>query len=68
MQKTVVVSIVKRNIHPLYKKIIKRDKKIKADIGSFRPAIGDKIKIVEARPISASKHFKILEVIKDGSA
>ena len=68
MQKTAVVRITRKNPHPLYKKLIKSYKKIKADIGTFRPAMGDMVTIVEVKPISATKNFKILEVIKDGSA
>ena len=68
MQKTAVVSVTRRSPHPLYKKLIKKDKKIKADIGNFLPSIGDRVKVVEVRPISATKHFKILEVVKNGSA
>lgn len=68
MQKTAVVRITSKNPHPLYKKLIKSYKKVKADIGTLRPAMGDMVKIVEVKPISATKNFKILEVIKDGSA
>ncbi len=68
MQKTAVVNVTRRSPHPLYKKLIKRDKKVKVEIGNFLPSIGDRVKIVEVRPISATKHFKILEVIKNGSA
>jgi len=68
MQKTAVVRITMKNPHPLYKKLIKSHKKIKADIGNLRLVVGDMVKIVEVRPISATKNFKILEVIKNGSA
>jgi len=68
MQKTAIVGIVRRFPHPLYKKLIKRDSRISVDIGAFAPVVGDRVKIVEIKPISKTKHFKILEVIKDGSA
>lgn len=68
MAKTVVVKISSKSAHPIYKKLIKRDKKIKADTGSFSPNLGDRVKIVETKPISKDKHFKVMEVIKDGSA
>jgi small subunit ribosomal protein S17 len=68
MAKTVVVKVTSKAGHPIYKKLIKRDKKIKADTGSFSLNERDKVIIVETRPISKHKHFKVTEVIKDGSA
>ncbi|MDP2585924.1 MAG: 30S ribosomal protein S17 [Candidatus Levybacteria bacterium] len=68
MQKTAIVSITRRFPHPLYKKLIKRDNKLNADVAAFTPKVGDRVKIVETKPISKTKHFNILEVIKDGSA
>jgi len=68
MQKTAIVKITRKYSHPLYKKLIKRDNRIKVDVATFTPAIEDRVKIGEVKPISKTKHFKILEVIKDGSA
>lgn len=68
MAKTVVVRITRRCPHPLYKKLIKKDNKLNVDVGAFAPKIGNRVRIVETKPISKTKHFKILEVIKDGSA
>lgn len=68
MQKTAIVSVTRKFPHPLYKKLIKKDNKLNADVATFTPKIGNKVKIVETKPISKTKHFKILEVIKDGSA
>lgn len=68
MQKTVVVKIARINPHPLYKKLIKKDNRLNADIGTFTPKVGDRVRIIETKPISKTKHFKILEVNKDGSA
>lgn len=68
MQNTAIVSITRRFPHPLYKKLIKRDNKINADISTFVPNVGDRVKIVETKPISKTKHFKIMEVIKNGAA
>jgi len=68
MQKTAVVRVTRKFPHPLYKKLIKKDNKLNVDIGTFIAKVGDWVKIVEARPISKTKHFKILEVIKNGSA
>lgn len=68
MQKTAVVMITRTFPHPLYKKLIKRDARFNADIANFMPKIGDRVKIVETKPMSKTKNFKILEVIKDGTA
>lgn len=62
MQKTVVVEIEMRKKHPLYKKIIKRSKKIKAH-DELDVKVGQKVKIAETKPISKNVHFKTIEVI-----
>lgn len=63
MSKTVVVKITSRVKHPFYKKLITRSKKFKAQ-NLVDAKLGDKVKIVETRPISADVHFKVSEVIK----
>lgn len=68
MKNTAIVSVLRRFSHPLYKKLIKKDSKINADISTFSPIVGDRVKIVETNPISKTKHFKIMEVMKNGSA
>lgn len=68
MQKTAVVSIVRQYPHPLYKKLLKRNKRINTDVDNFSVVVGDRVKITETKPISKTKHFKIMEVIKNGSA
>lgn len=68
MQRTAVVSVARKYPHPLYKKLIKKDNKINADISTFSPIVGDRVKIVENKPLSKTKHFKIMEVMKNGSA
>jgi len=67
MQKTAMVKITRRFPHPLYKKLMKKDNKISVDIAAFTPNIGDRVRIVETKPISKTKHFKIMEVVKNGS-
>lgn len=64
MKDTVVVETSSFRVHPIYKKRIKKDRKIKADSSGFELHEGDKIKIVQIKPISKEKHFKVLEVIK----
>jgi small subunit ribosomal protein S17 len=64
MQNTAVVEVLRRVPHPLYKKVLKRTKRHQADTAGLSLLIGDKVKIVEVRPISKEKHFKVLEKIK----
>ena len=64
MNKTVVVEITRRKAHPLYKKLIKKSSRIKADSGDLTLSLGQKVKITETKPISKNKFFKVAEVIK----
>ena len=64
MQDTVVVNITTARVHPIYKKRLRRDKKIKAGLGGLEVKEGDLVKIKETRPISKEKHFKVMEVLK----
>jgi len=64
MNKTAVVEVTRRTPHPLYKKLLKRSKKYKVDMGESKITVGDRVKITQTRPISKDKHFKIMEVIK----
>lgn len=63
MQKTVVVLVVRKFRHPLYRKVIIRHKKYKAHNENLGLVVGDKVKIEETRPISKDKHFKVIEKI-----
>jgi len=62
MDKTVVVKVSSRIKHPLYKKLITQTKKFKAHTDQ-NLKIGQKVKIVETKPISKNVHFKITEVL-----
>ena len=64
MQNTVMVEVFRRKPHPLYKKLLKRSTKFKVDTEKHSVSVGDKVRIIETRPISKGKHFKIEEVIK----
>ncbi|MBU2632386.1 30S ribosomal protein S17 [Patescibacteria group bacterium] len=64
MQNTASVEISRRVPHPLYKKLLKRSKKFKADYSNMELKIGDKVRIEETKPISKDKKFKVVEVIK----
>ncbi|HEY4711341.1 MAG TPA: 30S ribosomal protein S17 [Dehalococcoidia bacterium] len=63
MDKTVVVAVETRKIHPLYKKAIKVIKKYKAHDENKACKIGDKVKIVETRPLSKEKNWRVTEII-----
>lgn len=61
MNKTVVVEVTRRTPHVLYKKLIKRSKKFLADSGEQAYTVGQIVKIVETKPMSKNKHFKVME-------
>jgi small subunit ribosomal protein S17 len=64
MQDTVIVEVTRRVPHPLYKKLLKRSEKFKVDIKGQEVAVGRTVRIVETKPISKDKHFKLLEVVE----
>jgi len=63
MDKTVVVAVETRKVHPLYKKAIKGTKKYKAHDENNACKIGDKVKIVETRPLSKEKSWRVAEIM-----
>ncbi len=64
MDKTIVVAIVDNVQHPLYKKIIKRTIKLKAHDENNTCNIGDRVEIMETRPISKDKRWRLVRVIE----
>lgn len=64
MDKTVVVAIEESTQHPIYKKIIKRTKKYKAHDEENTCNNGDKVKIMETRPLSKDKRWRVVQVIE----
>ncbi len=64
MDKTIVVAIETSVKHPLYKKIIKRTYKLKAHDENNDCNIGDKVKVMETRPISKDKRWRLVEIIQ----
>ena len=64
MQKTVVVSIKDRVKHPLYNKIINRTVKIKAQDENNECGIGDRVLVMETRPLSKDKRWSVVEIIE----
>jgi len=68
MVKTVVVAVEGRKVHPLYKKAIRHTKKYKAHDENSACKIGDKVKIVETRPLSKEKRWRVTEVVSTEEA
>lgn len=67
MKKTIVVKVERFARHPLYKKIIRRYKKFKAHDEDNSAKTGDVVKIMETRPLSKEKRWRLLEIVKKGS-
>ena len=64
MDKTIVVSVTEHVRHPLYKKIIKRTYKLKAHDEENSCQIGDKVRVMETRPLSKDKRWRLVEIIE----
>ena len=64
MDKTIVVAIEDSVQHPLYKKVMKRTYKLKAHDENNECKIGDKVKVMETRPLSKDKRWRLVEVIE----
>ncbi len=64
MQKTIVVAIENSERHPLYNKIVKRTYKLKAHDENNDCHIGDTVKVMETRPLSKEKRWRLVEIIE----
>ena len=64
MQKTVVVSIERMVMHPRYKKVLKRRTKVKAHDETNQCHVGDRVLIVESRPLSRDKRWRVSKVLE----
>jgi small subunit ribosomal protein S17 len=64
MDKTIVVSVETRALHPLYKKYVIRMKKVKAHDEKNEAKIGDKVRVIECRPISKEKCWRLAEILE----
>ena len=62
MDKTIVVSIVDNVKHPLYGKIVKRTYKLKAHDENNECKVGDRVKVMETRPLSKDKRWRLVEI------
>jgi small subunit ribosomal protein S17 len=64
MDKTVVVEVEDRVKHPLYGKVIRRSSKVKAHDEQNSAGIGDLVMIMETRPLSATKRWRVVEILE----
>ncbi|MFO7253300.1 MAG: 30S ribosomal protein S17 [Actinomycetes bacterium] len=64
MDKTVVVSVEDRVKHPLYGKVIRRTKKYKAHDENNACRVGDRVLLMETRPLSATKRWRVVEILE----
>ena len=64
MDKTVVVAVVDNVKHPLYNKIVKRTYKLKAHDENNECKVGDRVKVMETRPLSKDKRWRLVEIVE----
>ena len=64
MDKTIVVAVEDHVRHPLYNKIVKRTYKLKAHDENNECGIGDRVKIMETRPLSKDKRWRLVEIVE----
>ena len=64
MDKTIVVAVYENVKHPLYNKIVKRTYKLKAHDENNECGIGDTVKVMETRPLSKGKRWRLVEIIE----
>ena len=64
MDKTIVVAVEDHVKHPLYKKIVKRTYKLKAHDEKNECNIGDTVKVMETRPLSKDKRWRLVEIVE----
>ena len=64
MDKTITVELERRKRHPIYKKFVKEHSKIKAHDNKNEAAVGDVVKMIETRPISKEKTWRVVEILE----
>ena len=64
MEKTIVVELEDRVKHALYGKIMRRTTKVKVHDETNDAGVGDRVRIMETRPLSASKHYRLVEIVE----
>jgi small subunit ribosomal protein S17 len=68
MNKTVVVAVERSVVHPIYRKVMRRMTKFKAHDEQNACNVGDRVRMIETRPISKDKHWRVVEVLQKGRA
>jgi small subunit ribosomal protein S17 len=64
MEKTIVVAVDSKTLHPLYKKYVTRTKKLKAHDEKNDAKTGDRVRVIECRPLSKDKCWKLVEIVE----
>ncbi|AWH96167.1 30S ribosomal protein S17 [Dietzia psychralcaliphila] len=64
MDKTIIVELEDRVKHPLYGKIMRRTERVKAHDETNNAGVGDRVRIMETRPLSATKRYRLVEVLE----
>ena len=67
MDKTIVVLVSSQKRHPMYEKYIRRSKRVKAHDADNACRIGDRVRVVESRPRSRDKRWRLLEILERSS-
>lgn len=68
MDKTVVVAVSRVVRHPFYRKILRRVTKLKAHDEKNECKVGDRVRLIETRPISKDKHWRVVQIVERGRA
>lgn len=66
MDKTIVVEVVRTMSHPLYHRIIRRKNKFKVHDAEGRAKVGDRIRMMETRPLSKDKNWRLVDILEKG--
>ena len=64
MDKTIVVLIEDSVKHPLYNKVVKRSRRLKAHDENNEARVGDRVKVMETRPLSKDKRYRLVEIVE----
>jgi len=64
MQKTITVKVERRLRHPVYERVVKRSKKFHVHDEHNQCQIGDQVRIIETRPLSKTKRWRLLEIVR----
>ena len=66
MNKTVVVAVERQVVHPIYRKVLRRMTKFKAHDEENSCNVGDRVRMIETRPISKDKHWRVVGILEKG--